>query len=213
MTSITTLLKKHFDAELLFTDTDSLAYEIKSEDIYEEFFKQKHLFDFSNFPRDSKFYDNQNEMVLGKMKHQYREISINKFVALKSKIHSMLSDDGKESHTAKGVNIATEFHEFKDTLFNKKVIKHKMKRIQSKKHKPGKHEINKTSLSCFDDKRYVLNEGVHTLAHFHKDLRKQIHTDDPKPEKIVTDNEEFKKILIKRRDSPRFSQIKITAYK
>ena len=172
MTSITTLLKKHFDAELLFTDTDSLAYEIKSEDIYEEFFKQKHLFDFSNFPRDSKFYDNQNEMVLGKLKHQYREISINKFVALKSKIHSMLSDDGKESHTAKGVNIATEFQEFKDTLFNKKVIKHKMKRIQSKKHKPGKHEINKTSLSCFDDKRYVLNEGVHTLAHFHKDLRK-----------------------------------------
>ena len=38
MTSITTLLKKHFDAKLLFTDTDSLTYEIKSEDIYEEFF-------------------------------------------------------------------------------------------------------------------------------------------------------------------------------
>ena len=157
---------------MLFTDTDSLTYEIKSEDIYEEFFKQKHLFDFSNFPRDSKFYDNQNEMVVGKMKHQYREISINKFVALKSKINSMLSDDGKESNTAKGVNIATEFNEFKDTLFNKKVIKHKMKRIQSKKHKLGIYEINKTSLSCFDDKRYVLNVGVHTLAYFHKDLRK-----------------------------------------
>ena len=42
-------IKKHFDAELLFTDTDSLTYEIKSEDIYKEFFKRKHLFDFSNF--------------------------------------------------------------------------------------------------------------------------------------------------------------------
>ena len=40
-------IKKHFDAELLFTDTDSLTYEIKSEDVYEEFFKHKHLFDFS----------------------------------------------------------------------------------------------------------------------------------------------------------------------
>ena len=44
-------IKKNFDAELLFTDTDSLTYEIKSEDIYEEFFKHIHLFDFSNYPK------------------------------------------------------------------------------------------------------------------------------------------------------------------
>ena len=44
-------IKKHFDAELLFTDTDSLTYEIKSEDVYEELFKHKHLFDFSNYPK------------------------------------------------------------------------------------------------------------------------------------------------------------------
>ena len=50
-------IKKHFDDELLFTDTDILTYEIKSEDVYEEFFKQKHLFYFSNFSKDSKFFD------------------------------------------------------------------------------------------------------------------------------------------------------------
>ena len=44
--------KKHFDVELLFTDTDSLTYEIKSEDVYEEYFKHKHLFDFSNCSED-----------------------------------------------------------------------------------------------------------------------------------------------------------------
>ena len=49
-------------------------------------------------------------MVVGKMKIIYRGIPINKFVGLKSKMHSMLSDDGKESNTAKGVNIATEFN-------------------------------------------------------------------------------------------------------
>ena len=60
-------IKKHFDAELLFADTDSLTYEIKSEDVFEEFFKHKHLFDFSNFSKDSKFYDSQYKMFLGKM--------------------------------------------------------------------------------------------------------------------------------------------------
>ena len=54
---------------------------------------------------------------------------INEFVGLKSKIYSMKTIDGKESNTAKGVNIATEFNEFKDTLFNKKILRHKMKRI------------------------------------------------------------------------------------
>ena len=121
---------KHFDAELLFTGTGSLTYEIKSEDVYEEFFKYKHLFDFFNFSKDSEFYDSQNEMVVGKMKVVYKGIPINKFVGMESKMHSMLSDDGKESNT---VNTATGFNEFKNTLFDKKVLRHKMKRIQSKK--------------------------------------------------------------------------------
>ena len=49
-----------------------------------------------------------------------------------------------------------------------------MRRIQSKKYKLGTYEINKRSLLCFDDKRFVLNDGIHTLAHFHKSLRKLI---------------------------------------
>ena len=51
---------------------------------------------------------------------------------------------------------------------NKKTIRRKMERIQSKKHKLGTYEINKISLSCFDDKRYVLDDGSSTLAYFHK---------------------------------------------
>ena len=64
---------------------------MKLEDIYEEFFKHKHLFDFRNFPNDSKFYDNQNKMVVGKMKVVNKGIPINRFFGLKSKIYSMLS--------------------------------------------------------------------------------------------------------------------------
>ena len=44
-----------------------------------------------------------------------------------------------------------------------------MKRMQAKKHKIGTYEIDKISLSCFDDKRQVLDDGVHTLAYLHKD--------------------------------------------
>ena len=175
-------IKKHFDAELLFTDTDSLTYEVKSKDVYEEFFKHKHLFDFSNYPKDSKFFDETNKKVIGKMKDESEGKIIDEFVGLKSKMYSMKNIDGKESNTAKGVNIATEFNEFKDTLFNKKILRHKMRRIQTKKHKLGTYEINKISLSCFDDKRFILNDGIHTLAYFYRELKRQILTDNHKQE-------------------------------
>ena len=137
---------------MLFTDTDSLTYKIKSEDVNEEFFK--HLLDFSNYPKDSKFFDETNKNVNGKMKDESEGKRIDEFVGLKSKMYSMKNIDGKESNTAKGVNIATEFNEFKDTLFNKKIIRHKMERIQGKKHKMGTYKINKISLSVFDDKKF-----------------------------------------------------------
>ena len=67
------------------------------------------------------------------------------------------------------MSIATEFKKFKDVLFNEKIIRHKMKRIQSKKHKLGTYEIDKISLSYFDDKRCVLDDGIYALAYFRKD--------------------------------------------
>ena len=120
MTSITTLFKKNFDAKLLFTGTDSLTKEIKSENVYEEFFKWKDLFDFSNYSKDSKFFDETNKKVIDKMKDESEGKITNEFVASKSKMYSMKNIDDKESNTAKGVNIATEFNDFKDTLLNTK---------------------------------------------------------------------------------------------
>ena len=115
-------------------------------------------------------FDETNKKVTGKMKDEPEGKIIGEFVGLKSKTYSMQNIDGKESNTAKGVNVATEFNEFKNTLLNKKIIRHKLKRIQSKKHKLGTNEINKISVSYFDDKRFVLNKGIHTLAYFHKDI-------------------------------------------
>ena len=61
-------IKKNFGAELLFTDTDSLTYEIKSKNVYEEIFKWNDSFDFSNYSKDSKFFNEANKKVIGKIK-------------------------------------------------------------------------------------------------------------------------------------------------
>ena len=152
-------IKMNFSATLLFTNTDSLTYEIKSENVYKEFFKWKDLFDFSNYSKDSEFFDNANKKVIGKMKDEYRGVIIDQFIGLKSNMYSIKKINGTESSTTKGVNIATEFDEFKDVLFHKKVIR--------------TYEIDKISLSYFDDKRYVLDDGVNNFVYFHKDCNKK----------------------------------------
>ena len=86
-------------------------------------------------------------------------------------MYCIVSDDDIEVNTAKGENISIGFNEYEDVLFDKKIIRRKMKRIQSKKHKISTYDVNKISLSCFDDKRYILNDGITTLAYFDKDLK------------------------------------------
>ena len=93
-----------YDAKLLFTDTDSLVYEINSNDVYEQCFKDKELFDFSRYPKDSKYYDSTNKKVLGRMKDEFKELKIVKFVGLKRKMYSLISPNDKEVNKAKGVN-------------------------------------------------------------------------------------------------------------
>ena len=160
-------IKSKFDAKLLFTDTESLVYEIKAEDVYEDFYEDKNLFDFSDNPFDLKFFDPANKNVIGKMKDEFKGKIISEFVGLKSKMYSLISIDNKKVTKAKGVNKKMRHKEFVDVLFNKKVIRHNMKRMQSKFHGTGTYDVCKISLSCFDDKRYVLDE----LACFHKNIK------------------------------------------
>ena len=155
-------------AKLLFTDTNSLVYEIKDGNVYEQFFKDKHLFDFSGYPKDSVYYDSLNKYVLGKMKDELNRTKIAEFVGLKSKMYSLIAENDKEVNKAKGVNLKLRHNEYLDVLFNKKVVRHKMKKIQSKLHEIGTYDLSKVSLSCFEDKRYVLDDGINTLAYFHK---------------------------------------------
>ena len=86
-------IKTNFDAELVFSNTDSLTHEIKWDDVYEEFFKHKSLFDFSEYQPN--FFNLTNETVIGKMTDEYKGILINKFVGLKSKMYFIVSKNSK----------------------------------------------------------------------------------------------------------------------
>ena len=101
----TTLLKRILILNYCLLIQTVLKYEIKSENVYEDFFKWKDLIDFSNYSKDSKFLDDGN------------------------------------------------------------------------KHKTGTYEYDKISLSCFDDKCFVLDDGVYTLTYFHKDYNKKNYND------------------------------------
>ena len=65
-------IKNKFDAKLLFTDTNSLVYEIKTEDDYEDFYGDKNLLDFSDYSLNSKFFYPVNKKVIGKLKDEFR---------------------------------------------------------------------------------------------------------------------------------------------
>ena len=105
------------------------------------------------------------------MKDEFKGKIISEFIGLKSKLYSLISVDDKEVTNAKEVNKKIKHKDFVDVLFNKKVIRHNMKRIQSKLHRTRTYNVCKISLSCFDDKRYVLNDDVSTFAYFRKDVK------------------------------------------
>ena len=156
----------------MFTDTGSLVSEIKTVDVYEDFHSDKDLFDFSDYPINSKFFDPTNEKIVGKMKDEFKGKIISEFVELKSKMYLLVSVDDEEITKAKDINKKIKRKEFVDVLSNKKVIRHNMKRIQTKLHKIGTYVVFKISLSFFDDERYILGDGVNTLAYFQKDIKK-----------------------------------------
>ena len=133
-------------------------------------YKYKELFDLSNFPVISKYYCSDNKKVVGKIKDKYGGKSIVKFVRIKSKMYSILDESNNEKSTSKGHNAFIEFQEFYNTLFKEKILRHKMREIRSKNHNLGTYETNKRSLSGFDDKRYILKNGINTLAYGHKDI-------------------------------------------
>ena len=167
--------KKFTDCQLLFTDTDSLFYPIKTEgDVYEDFWEDRSLFDNSDYPKSSKFFYGENKKVIGRCKDEAAGKQILEFIGLKSKMYSYTTED-KNNKTAKGVKkniIKREISpsDYRDVIFNKEKMHHQMKTIRSELHQISSYQLNKVSLSPFDDKRYILRDGITSYAYGHQKI-------------------------------------------
>ena len=168
-------------AKLLFTDTDSLCYIIITDDVYEDLYNHKDMFDNSDYSKSSKFYFDENKKVIGKFKDEAAGNPITSFAGLKSKMYSYEVElpDGeiKNNKACKGIskNVVKRDIDHKDylsTLQNKTIQNHKMKTIRSNYHEVSSYEINKISLSCYDDKRYILDDGITSYAYGHVKINK-----------------------------------------
>ena len=139
---------------------------------YKDFWADKDMFDNSDYPENSPYLCNTNKKIIGKFKDEACGIPITEFVGLKSKMYFYVKDNEKGGRTAKGIkkniiknNIKHE--DYKNTLINNEQMHHKMKTIRSQRHQLGSYEINKVSLSCFDDKRYIHDNGTSSYAYGH----------------------------------------------
>ena len=158
--------------KLLFTDTDSLTYEIESVDVYQDFWKNKGIFDNSDYHEDSPYFDKSNKKVIGKFKDEASGVPIIEFVGLRSKVYSYIKENGSGGKTAKGIKKAViksviKHENYTETLFGHKQMHHKMNTIRSKNHLISTYSINKVSLCCFDDKRFILDDGIISYAYGH----------------------------------------------
>jgi hypothetical protein len=179
------VIKKEFGDRALvcFTDTDSLLYRLQCVDYYDAVYSMRSRFDTSNYAKDfvSKsgqiLYSNENAKVLGKFKDECGSEAAMEFVGLRSKMYSLLvKKDEPSKRTAKGVKRGfVEKHVRHDmylhTLKSKKCTRAEFVAFRSREHTVQTVNINRVCLSAYDDKRYVLADGVTTLAYGHYSLR------------------------------------------
>ena len=174
------VMKKHFNCFVLYSDTDSFLYEIKHLDFYEELATNDDLrqhFDLSNYPADHHLFNIENKMVTLKFKDELGGVPIEEFVGLKPKMYS-ISAGGRQKLSAKGVCRYAQKHlthdVYEKVLQTYRSIKLLNTRIGSTKHQIQTIQINKVSLSCFDDKRFLLEDGISTLPHGHY-MNRDVH--------------------------------------
>jgi len=163
--------------QLLYTDTDSLVYEIKTEDLYKDFLNHfpSFCFDFSNYPSGHFLFSDNNNKKPGCFKDECGGTPITEFVGLRSKMYSMklepVGEKMREIKVAKGVkkpviNLDLKFQNYKECLKNSSQMEHDFHSIRSSAHKVVTSHQKKISLSAFDNKRYLL-DNINSLPYGH----------------------------------------------
>jgi len=158
-------------ARLLMTDTDSLVYHIQTDDVYNDMLQNLGAYDTSDYPTDHKLFSLANKKVLGVFKDENKGQPIKEFIGLRPKMYSILEANDNEKKTAKGIgrNASNKLRhsEYLSSLKDEISTNITMQQIRSYSHEVYTIQLKKTGLSPYDDKRYVLDDHVSTLAYGH----------------------------------------------
>lgn len=165
------------DSSLQMTDTDSLLFYCKTEDIYDDMRSSINVFDLSDYPKDHPLHSDHNKKALGKMKDETNGEPIGEFIGLRSKMYSFVCNK-TEQKRAKGIAKVTvkkdlKHKHYKDTLFGEKNKVSSMTSIRSHKHELFCETVKKTGLSAFDDKRYLI-DSVNSYAYGHYKINREL---------------------------------------
>ena len=164
--------------KLCYMDTDSLVYQIETEDFYEDIAKDVPTrFDTSGYCKDRPLLVGLNEKVIGLMKDELGGAKMTEFIALRSKLYSYRKLDGAEDKKCKGikkcmVKKTLTFDDYKNCPFsstNRSTFRWQLM-FRNRKHEVHTVEVNKVALNRNDDKRIAKRDFVSTLVHGHKSL-------------------------------------------
>jgi len=147
--------------------------EIETDDVYRDMVEDIYLYDTSNYPKEHRLYSSIKKKVLGKMKDECAGRVIDKAVAIRPKVYSIMEEKPKNVKKAKGVkkNVVEkeiQHEQYKEALFERKQFWHRLNIRRSEGHDIYGMHVNIVSLSSFDTKRWIADDGVHTLAYGHK---------------------------------------------
>ena len=195
-------MKRFPNSKLLFTDTDSLTYQVTGHDVYAGMMEFEDMFDFSEYPRDHPLYSDRNMKIAGKFKDECLGQLMLKFIGLRPKLYCFeynrlalfdIDDDGIEVEVYKPTDTSTQrivlssknvgksikncvrklltIDEYERCMMELKTVPREMKTIRSDAHKLFTYKTNKIALSAFDNKRWIEDDGISTLAYGHYKTR------------------------------------------
>ena len=161
--------------KLLFTDTDSLCMEIETDDIYQDMYNDKEKYDMSVYKNSRPdIYDKTNYKKPGAFSDETEGKVIKEFIGLNPKCYSLLLEDDEQKQVCKGVKThiiksksLLNHEHYRNTLENLEIYKVEYETFISKKQKIYTNKVIKNGLSPFDNKRFLLDDGISSIPFGH----------------------------------------------
>ena len=162
---------------LLYMETESFTLEIKTSDVYDDMIDNIDIYDTNNYKSGDVLFSSKNKKVIGKFKDELGGKVMSEFIGLRSKSYAfMYIDNNNIERCDKKLkwikkNIIKEtinFQHYYNCLTLKKEEYRKMNTIRNYKHQLYTEETNKKALGAFDDKIYILENGINSLPYGYK---------------------------------------------